>query len=287
MERTARGLLDELVDGVVFPDMGMLLPTEELVARCNAAEVSYEVARESARIAGVLLSEIVREREDWWPWLKERSDQLLTEWQQQWLAKVDDGFCQVVDEGGGPVDALSLGYDGVRSLVRPDLLTRVDRWSPTEGGLLISGETESGKTMAALALAWRFVREHNQATPSYSRTLDVDPNIPVVWTQGAHLGIIRESWRAGEERPSFELRCEEAPLLVLDDLLYAEHRCDVILQIAARRMNRGIPTITTTGWSENRLVQKLGTSGLRRLTRCGSGAGHIYVVGGSSVDGGS
>lgn len=248
-------------------------------ALCSAAGANQREAMRLARICQVSIEEAVeRFPEDWWPRMQREASRILEAYAKDWQARSDEVFRRVIREGGGPTSAFEIGLDGVRAAVNPDLLEELDAWHPSDGGILITGEMECGKTMAALSLAWRLHNEANRDPPEYAVAFGREPATPVVWTQGMRLGMTRTTWNTGDERPSFEDRCESADVLVIDDLLYADHRRDVVLQIAAARLNRGVPTISTTGFNERELTEKLGASGIRRLVRSGSAKGKVFRV---------
>lgn len=250
---------------------------------CDAAGADYELAQRSASLCSFTITRASAEYgEGWWSKLQEEAERRREQLRQSWSKQIDDAFRRVISQGSGPVSAIDLGWEYVRSKVPESLLVLCDRWSSERrGGLLLCGKAESGKTMALLSLAWRL---HWQANPIPSRYDLVEPpgiiQTPVVWTQAVQLANERTSWKFGTERPDFELLCEQAKVLVIDDLFFANHRIDVILEIAAARMNRSLPTLTTCGFGEDEIRTRLGDSGLRRLVRCGQAAGIVLQLNG-------
>jgi DNA replication protein DnaC len=191
---------------------------------------------------------------------------------------VTSALREILVAGDGPVSAFDQGLEVVRSRVPARLLACCDQWTAEQGGLVLTGPSEAGKTMALLALAWRLHDLANQELPPYAAHLEREPSCPVVWVQALKLARLRDTWRYGHERPLLEVACEEAPVLVIDDLLFAGHRVDVILEVAAVRLNYGRVTLTSSGFSQEVLIERLGDAGFRRLMRAGKSDGEVLVL---------
>lgn len=245
---------------------------------CDVAGADYQLAMRSASLCRFTITLAETEYgSEWWSKLQQEAEIIRDQLKASWMKQIDDAFRSVIAQGAGPVSAVDLGWEYVHEKVPDSLQHTCQRWSPTStGGMLLCGKAESGKTMALLALAWRI---HRYANPIPSeREMAGPPGIiqtPVVWTQAAQLAHERTAWRFGEERPEFELLCERAKVLVIDDLFFANHRTDVVLEVVSSRMNRGLPTLTTCGFTEAEIRTRLGDSGLRRLVRCGKASGLV------------
>jgi len=245
---------------------------------CDVVGADYETAMSAASLRSTTITRVAEEYGDgWWSRLEQETSEVRSRIKALWQKQIDDAFRSVIAQGAGPVSAVDLGWEYVHEKVPDSLQHTCQRWSPTStGGLLLCGKAESGKTMALLALAWRI---HRYANPIPSeREMAGPPGIiqtPVVWTQAAQLAHERTAWRFGEERPEFELLCERAKVLVIDDLFFADHRTDVVLEVVSTRMNRGLPTLTTCGFTEAEIRTRLGDSGFRRLVRCGKASGLV------------
>ncbi len=245
---------------------------------CDAAGADYSLAMRTASLCSFTITRAESEYGDaWWSRLQQEAEKIRDHLQASWSKQIADSFRSMIAQGGGPVSAVDLGWKYVLSKVPEPLLVICDGWSSErDGGLLLCGKAESGKTMALLALAWWM---HQRANPIPKRLDLVEPpgiiRTPVVWTQAVKLAHERTAWQFGEERPEFELACENAKVLVIDDLFFSNHRTDVILEVAASRMNRGLPTLTTCGFTEDEIRTRIGDSGLRRLVRCGTVRGKI------------
>ncbi len=244
---------------------------------CDAAGADYQLAMRSASLCRFTITLAATEYgSEWWSKLQQEAEIIRDQLKASWVKQIDDSFRSVIAQGGGPVSAVDLGWEYVRSKVPGALLVACDDWSPEKGGLMLCGKAESGKTMAMLAIAWRL---HHRGNPIPQRYELVEPpgiiKTPVVWTQAVQLAHERTSWTFGSERPEFELLCERAKVLVIDDLFFANHRTDVILEVVSSRMNHGLPTLTTCGFTEDEIRTRLGDSGVRRLVRCGQAPGRI------------
>lgn len=216
--------------------------------------------------------------EDWHRRLRAKADSIERNRIVDWDAAKQDVLFEILHMGDGPVSSMRLGLDGIRQKVAKHIAI-ADAWTPDDGGLLMTGESESGKTLVALAIAWRLHLEANVTIPEHDdwrRGRGI--RRPVYWVQATKLARSRDTHRLGTESPEIEEEASAADVLVLDDLMYAGHRTDVILEVVARRMNSGLPTITTTGWSVDALSQKLGDSAIRRLVRVGSAEGKVVEL---------
>lgn len=271
-ERTMSELLEALVQRRAVEEQ-----------HCREVGADLQEALAMAKVCSVQIAKLAEEYpSDWWPRLQRESARRRERFLATWQGAVKREFRSVLLAGDGPVSAFDLGMETVRSHVRPGLLKRCDEWEPSQGGLLLTGASEVGKTMALLALAWRLHELANHEPPAYAPYLDQDPRCPVVWTQAVKLARQRDTWVFGTARPPFEVACEEADLLVIDDLLFARHRVDVILEVVSSRMNHGRPTFTSSGFGVEELAEQLGDAGLRRLTHCGAAAGaHLAVTKGT------
>lgn len=252
---------------------------EEQQRLCKSACVDPVVAAKMARICGVDLVSFARgQGKGWFKILKRETDQRLESFAARWRTRVDEVFVELLKEGRGPVSATALGLAGVRSLLKDSVLEDIDQWSPDAGGLLLIGQSECGKSMTALALAWRVHRAANARPPRYAPALNEEPKSPVVWTQAAYLAQVHQSRRNGYPQPEFERRCEQASLLVIDDLFFADHPFGAILHVVAVRMNAGLPTITTSGFELTDIQSKIGAAGVRRLLRVGGARGTVIAM---------
>ena len=248
-------------------------------ALCRGVGVDLQQALAAAKCCGVQLLKLSQTfPDDWWLRLEREARRRHQRFEAAWRHAVASTFREILSAGDGPVSAFDQGLDFVRDQVPPGLLQRCDEWTPETGGLLLHGGSEVGKTMALLALAWRQHDLANHEVPPYTPYLDREPRCPVLWVQAVKLAKARDTWSFGTDRPELEVACERADLLVIDDLLFAKHGVAVILEVVAVRMNHGRPTLTSSGFGEAELVERLGDAGFRRLTHCGGAPGQSLEV---------
>lgn len=242
------------------------------------ANVDLDEALRWARICGVSLIHYAETHPGGWTKeLAAEATRREVHFEGRWTRAVDSSFRAILERGGGPVVAFDFGPGFVRSKVPPNLLAWADEWETAKGGALLCGPAAVGKTMALLALAWRMHLDANPL-PEFSPCIDRAPRRPVVWAQALTLARERDTWRLGTDPPEFAQECERAEVLVLDDLLFGGHRTDVIMEIAAVRFNRGLPTLASTGFSEADVSAKLGVAVVRRLVQCGKADGVVLSL---------
>jgi DNA replication protein DnaC len=163
---------------------------------------------------------------------------------------------------------------------RAELVARIDdkffravhSWAWGDPNQLLLGTTGKGKTTAAAYLLRRLCAmaiEHGGEALERSKLIR--------WQSCRELSAVVREFPLGEGTPETIQRCQNARLLILDDLGASDERAPLERVMDVRYM-RGWPTITTSGIHYRQLVTTLGEHLVRRLVDCRGQAGVVLQV---------
>lgn len=149
------------------------------------------------------------------------------------------------------------------------LLAAVESWRWGDGNIILSGRTGVGKTTAAGLLVRRLC---GAAVRLGGETFERARFIR--WQSCRLLSRVVRETKLGAGTPDEIVRCQNARLLVLDDLGSTDDRetLEVLLDV---REGRGWPTITTTGLRASDLLEFFGDALNRRIFQCWADRGSI------------
>ena len=154
------------------------------------------------------------------------------------------------------------------------LALQIVRWSRRSdevfGNVILSGPTNSGKTICCVALLHKIL---DHAAANEVGTVDLDFAKRVRFISALDLVTARRDSGLGAE-PEEVREAKYASLLVLDELgheAYAQDRDSTLLEVADWRYREGLWTIVTTGRTEKEFRAKYGAAVMRRLTHRGTG----------------
>lgn len=156
--------------------------------------------------------------------------------------------------------------------INPRILRAVTGWRWGDGNLVLLGATGSGKTSGAAHLVRRLCFE------AAARGGDEFERAQLIrWQSCRALSEVARETRLGTGIPEDVLRCQNARLLVLNDL--GQHDDTVTLErILDERYERGWPTVTTTGLAPTQLDSVFGDALARRIFECGADRGGFVEV---------
>lgn len=168
-----------------------------------------------------------------------------------------------------------------RSLVRPPIVSAICAWRWGDGNLVLLGETGSGKTLGAAALATRLLTEAT-ADRDWSRARRL------VFVDAARLAIAREQHGLGEGEAPLVQRCLTTPLLFLDELGYLDKNTGIVEQVIDVRNKTGLPIVVTSGMQPIELQARYGSATARKLmpNRTGDTIVQVFGFSGSGSSGG-
>lgn len=148
------------------------------------------------------------------------------------------------------------------------LLRAVNAWAWPGTSLVLAGRTGVGKTSAAGHLVRRLcgIAAHEG--------VELDRAQLIRWQECRALSRVFREAKLGTGTPEEIVRCQNARLLVLDDLGVNDDR-DALEMILQVRNERAWPTVTTTGIGSGELHGFLGDALNRRLLECGAHKGTI------------
>jgi len=162
-----------------------------------------------------------------------------------------------------------LGNPELAAMVAPDMLRAARTWSVKTGGLVLLGSTGAGKTTCAVAIA-----RHRLDTAKTAEQVRIAAGIRFMSTLDLHR-VRTEHARSGfgaarvDSDPPMVARAKTTALLILDEVGFepAGRREDiaVVFDVAQARYNAGLPTIVTSGLSEDELARRYGEATKRRL----------------------
>jgi DNA replication protein DnaC len=157
-----------------------------------------------------------------------------------------------------PVVAV-LTAEQMRARIAPSIMATIAKWKPTEGNLLILGDTGVGKTTAAAYIFKRMVL--NMAAKSQDGLSDA---LRVRWFTAMQLGKARRESALGRTVDELE-RAKRAKILVIDDVGQSSERDD-FFEIIDHRYYRSAPTIITSGLQKRQVEARFGAEMWRRFT---------------------
>jgi DNA replication protein DnaC len=149
------------------------------------------------------------------------------------------------------------------------LFRAVHAWDWGDPNLLLIGTTGTGKTTAAAYLLRRLCAygiEHGGEALEMARLTR--------WQSCRELSAVVREYPLGQGAPDTILRCQNARLLILDDLGASDERT-ALERVMDARYERGWPTITTTGLAYRELSHALGEHLVRRLVDCRGRTGRV------------
>ncbi len=162
----------------------------------------------------------------------------------------------------------------LRARTAAKLLGIVDGWSWSGPNLLILGPTRVGKTSGA-ALLVRMLLERAAASTGLFSSADrrlwggckseLDLAGLIRWQSCRDLTTTVREFPLGQGAPETIQRCQNARLLVLDDIGATDDR-GALERILNARYERRWPTVTTSGLTSGELVSTLGDALVRRMS---------------------
>jgi len=175
-----------------------------------------------------------------------------------------------------------IGPEGARALSAQECLAKIGcvklrqaAANYVAGAAVLLGKTGVGKTLASLLMARRgaaaIERSRFEGTKldrlETACSRNNRPQLPsVAWVSCAELPRLVSSQPFGRE-PELLKQAKDAPLVVLDDLLWGDND-KALLEILAHRYDHGLPSIATAGATRAELVTRFGDAVVRRLLEC-------------------
>lgn len=156
--------------------------------------------------------------------------------------------------------------------IDPKLLKAVLGWRWGGGNLVLMGATGSGKTSAAAHLVRRLCFEGAVRGGEAYELAKL-----IRWQSCRALSDVGRETRLGTGTPEPVTRCQNARLLVLNDLGANDDRA-TLERILDERYERGWPTITTTGLGGEQLDALFGDALSRRIFECGADRGLFVEI---------
>lgn len=156
--------------------------------------------------------------------------------------------------------------------VHAKYLAAVNSWQWGSPNLTLLGETGAGKTTAAALLVRRLCAEAARAGGEAFSKCQL-----VRFQSCRDLSEVHREMRLGDGTPEPIIRCQNARLLVLDDLGATDEKSS-LERILNVRYKRGWPTVTTSGLRYRELVTTFGEALVRRMTDCNGQPGRVLQV---------
>jgi DNA replication protein DnaC len=181
------------------------------------------------------------------------------------VTELEDARAQVPEHFRGPRAELA-------QHMPEKFLRAVDGWNWGDDNLLLLGGTRVGKTTAAAYLLRRLLGlgvHHGGEALEKAKLMRWQSCRDLTYT-------IRES-PLGHGAPDAIVRCQNARLLVLDDIGQTDDK-GALERILDVRYQRSWPTITTSGLRYRELVHAFGEALVRRLTETKNHGGRILEV---------
>jgi hypothetical protein len=171
------------------------------------------------------------------------------------------------------VDTLPLNGRRHRSELLANMPTRLvkelDGWRWEDGNLLILGPSGAGKTTGAaylVRLLCARAAQHGGETFEKAKLIR--------WQSCRELSQLVREHPLGQGMPDAVQRCQNARLLVLDDIGSTDDK-GALERILNTRYERAWPTITTSGLTSRELVSACGEALVRRMLSRGGKNGRI------------
>lgn len=156
--------------------------------------------------------------------------------------------------------------------IAPALFIVAENWDWSSPNLVLLGQSGAGKTTAAAYLIRKLCAD---GVRQGGEPFDLARLIR--WQECRELSaLVRES-RLGTGTPEAITRCQNARLLVLDDLGAHDDR-SALERVLNARYERGWPTITTSGLTPDELQRDLGEAIFRRLVEMRGRKGRVVVA---------
>lgn len=183
----------------------------------------------------------------------------------------------------GPVAMARVSEEELVSTLPPKLASIATTWTPVDGGLLLIGPTEAGKTRAAVAVVKRIIRIEETEVRSRPRLSGGRsyPRTDITWARASDLALARHGHPLGKGEPEALEKARSAGLLVVDDLGW-ERQFDAVADVLASRYDAGKITIATSGQPVAALSEKYGDAVVRRIVQSRGIKGQIVSLFASS-----
>jgi hypothetical protein len=152
------------------------------------------------------------------------------------------------------------------------LVQVLDAWGWSDGNLLILGPSGRGKTTGASYLVRRLC-----ARAAATGGVEFEKAQLIRWQSCRELSQLVREHPLGQGMPDAVQRCQNARLLVLDDIGASDDR-GALERILNTRYERAWPTVTTSGLSSRDLVSAFGEALVRRLLQRGGKGGRIVSL---------
>jgi len=153
-----------------------------------------------------------------------------------------------------------------------EAVATADGWRPDKGSILFLGPTGAGKTITAVALAFKILE----------RAVDLEVPESFVrlakglrFTVGRELSSARRIFPMGGGEPPPILEAQDATLLVLDEIGYEMTKTGdgapdtAIFDVLDARYRAARPVVVTSGLTKAKFAQRYGAAMMRRLEEVG------------------
>ncbi len=184
-------------------------------------------------------------------------------------------FAEVLSTGPAALAAKSFA-ELVSYIKHPKLRELAECYDDaTEGGILVIGMTDIGKTVSAAAAMRRLIEREEQAHAHE----DINRRkTRRMWVRAFDLPNARLEQRLGAGDAPLVTDAKSAEFLVLDDLGWEGQRAgaaDVVIEVLAHRYDRGTPSIVTSGLSYEQIEARYGDAVIRRIVQAGGKPGRV------------
>lgn len=144
------------------------------------------------------------------------------------------------------------------------ITSAVERWSPSEGGLIVSGPTGRGKTGAIVAWLYRM----RDGAIAKARAGEKASIVPFAFVSGPELSGSRRRWKIGQEAPIVRHAIKHG-VLFLDEVGF-EPLSEELFFTIDHRYRLGAPTVITTGLRPKEFRDRYGDALYRRVAEGGA-----------------
>jgi DNA replication protein DnaC len=151
-------------------------------------------------------------------------------------------------------------------------LRAVDSWRWGDDNLLLLGATQAGKTTSAAYLVRRLLwlgMQHGGEALEKAKLIR--------WQSCRALTFAIREWPLGHGEPDVIQRCQNARLLVLDDIGRDDDK-SALERVLDMRYLRSWPTITTSGLRYPEIVNAFGEALVRRMLETKNRGGRVLQV---------